>query len=273
MRRQDIETWQARMRARGLEATTIERRIQCVRELGDRPFDLTAGDIEDILDARAGRYGQGLSPRTRRHWISHLHAFYEWAIIEGLTDHDPTLRVGKPKVPELLPRPIPTDELQRAIDLADPQMRTWLLLGALAGLRCMEIADLTADRVLWAEGMLRVLGKGRKERLVPLHEQAAAGLRRWHRQGPVFRRPSDGRAYTRERISQLINEHLHDTAGSASTAHSLRHWFGTQVYQSTRDIRLTQYLLGHSSPVTTAGYSQFRHDTAAAAVAGLSIAA
>ena len=208
----------------------------------------TADDIEALLDSR------NLGPRSRYHWISHLHAYYTWATAYGHATTDPTAQVVRPRLPQLLPRPIPTGDLQMALDAAEPQMRAWLTLAAYAGLRCAEIARLEAGDLLHEDALIRVRGKGSRERLVPMHPVVgdavrAAGARR----GPLFRTDSGG-TWTPARVSRHINGYLRGL-GIEATAHQLRHWFGTQVHRETGDLRVTQELLGHASPTTTAVYA------------------
>ena len=149
-----------------------------------------------------------------------------------------------------------------------------LSLAAFAGLRCQEIAGLERDDVLEAKGLLRIRhGKGGKERIVPLHPDVQSALRclPMPKTGYLFRRPQGGR-FTANWMSVCVSKYLAEINVNA-TAHQLRHWFGTEIYASTHDIRVTQELLGHSDPVTTAGYIAYSHVDAAAAVASLKIGA
>jgi integrase/recombinase XerC len=237
-------------------------------------FDATRQDIELFLDKRRTRDGHKIGARTRRHWLADLHGFYKWALNEELTDIDPTTKIIAPRARRTLPRPIDSDDLVMAVRAAQPQVRAMLSLAAFAGLRISEIAGLDRDDVIEAKGLIRVRhGKGDKERIVPLHPDVLAALHclPMPRTGALFIRPWGGRhlPYT---VGNVINRYLADL-GINATAHQLRHWFATEIYSATHDIRITQELLGHSDPATTAGYIAYSHVDAAAAVASLKIGA
>jgi integrase/recombinase XerC len=231
--------------------------------------EATAEDIHAWLET--GPHRTALSARSKSWYISALHGFYEWAIAAGHLSTDPTHGIRRPKVSRRLPRPLPAEELAGALELADGPMRAMLLLGALAGLRSMEIAGLRAEDVSLARRTMRVVGKGDKERVLPVHPEVACALESLPlpERGAIFRAES-GRPMTADRVSHVVSRFLHDT-GSESGTHALRHYFGTSVYQSTLDLRLTQELMGHSSPATTAGYAAVSMSKAAAAVAALKI--
>lgn len=167
----------------------------------------------------------------------------------------------------LLPRPISEPDLAVAIDQADRLMAAWLTLAAYAGLRCAEIAGLVRSDVIEADHLLRIMGKGRKERLVPMGDKVAAALDAYGlpRRGPVFTRPR-GSAYPPAMVSREIAIYL-ESRGIDATAHQLRHRFGTRAYRASRDLRLVQELMGHGSPVVTAGYAAWDQDAGAACVA------
>jgi integrase/recombinase XerC len=238
-----------------------------MRALGERDIlDATREDVETFLDHR------NIGPRTRYSWLSHLHAFYLWATLEELTDCDPTARITRPKVRRPLPRPAPTEAVMCALAAGSPEQRTWVLLAAFQGLRCMEIAGLQREDVLETEGLLRVVhGKGGVERIMPLHQDVLDALLNlpMPRSGWIFRR-SMGGPYKPDQMSTAFNNFLRD-ARVQVTAHQFRHWFGTHLYASTRDLRLVQEMLGHASPVTTTIYVAFDRASATRAVQDLSL--
>jgi site-specific recombinase XerD len=232
--------------------------------------DASRADVETFLDGRRTREGRKLNSRTRYYWIAHLHAFYEWALNEGHVHEDPTRAIVRPKQRRVLPRPIADDDLELAIRTAPAQMRAMLTLAAFAGLRVQEIAGLDRDDIIEAKSLIRVRhGKGQKERIVPLHPDVLAALRclPMPKSGAIFVRPRGGRhlPYT---VGIAVGRYLHEH-GIDATAHQLRHWFATEVYAHSHDIRVTQELLGHSDPSTTAGYIAYSHVEAAAAVGAL----
>lgn len=245
---------------RNLRPRTIEARRSTLRAFAAVQPDLlkaTWRDIEAWLD-------RPLSAKSRADYLSYLHCFYQWAIRAELTTVDPTVHILPPKIPKHLPRPISERDLIRAFMEADRRMLAMLALAAYAGLRCMEIAGLEVTDIIWATPVvLWIRGKGDKERVVPLAQRAQLALRSYGlpNRGPVFHR-LDGGPYTAGTISRMINRHLHQ-CGLTETAHQLRHRFGTRVYGVSRDIVLTQEMMGHASIATTRGYVAFCPEDAA----------
>lgn len=226
---------------------------------------VTTEQIEEMMDAR------GLGDKARYCWCSHLGQFYRWAIDFELIDHDPTTRLARPRTRPGKPRPIATDDLLAAVQQAQPTMRCWLILMAFAGLRCKGVAGLAVEHIMWDEGVLIVKEKGDRERIIPMHPWVRTELSRQPlpTRGPVFRRPRGG-PYPAAQLSKETNQYL-ASLGIGATAHQLRHWFGTNVYRQSKDLRVTQELMGHSSPTTTAGYADWSRTEAERAVAGLSL--
>ena len=237
------------MRRRNLSPGTIEKRMSVIRRLsahaGCDVTKVTSEQIEAWLDSRTN------CPRTRYTDISHISAFFKWAIREGHAEHDPTARVDRPKVRAGLPRPIDDDDLRIALRQAtDPQLSAMLHLAAFGGLRCAEIAQLRSEDI--NGDMMLINGKGGKQRVVPVHPLIHAALRALH--APAYgccSRCPPGRCHTSYR------DHL-QACGARASAHQLRHWFGTNAYEASGgDLRMVQELMGHSSPTTTAIYTQW----------------
>lgn len=253
---------------RSLSEGTTRRRRQVLERLSahtdPRPLlATTREEIQTMLDrARTG-------PRTRYQTISHIHCFYEWAIREDLTVHDPTLKIIRPKLPRLMPRPISDIDLEHALKQAPSMMRAWLTLAAYAGFRCCEITAMDVSDILFSEKLLLVRGKGRVERLVPMHAKVAAELQSLHlpKSGAAFTRPRGSR-YPEMMVSREISLYL-GGVGVDATAHQLRHWFGTRSYQACLDLRAVQDLLGHATPTTTAIYTRFSPEAGRSAVDAL----
>jgi site-specific recombinase XerD len=255
------------MERQGLAHTTIVQREIMLRtferELG---FHVTQEEVESWLDRR------DMSLKTRSLWVSHLKCFYRYCSGEGFQVRDPTIRIKAPKTPRRLPRPMPSSDLQKALEAARPVMRAWLLCGALAGLRCQEIAGLRADDVMLAEGLLRVTeAKGGKERLVPLHPQLREALERVTPPfGGLMWKTEHNRKFTANQISWNIGRFLRKQ-GITGGAHTLRHSFASNALRQCHDLRVVQELLGHASVATTAVYTAFDQDAAKAAVAAIGL--
>lgn len=235
----------------------------CARGSGLK--EATRAEVEAFLAAAS------LGPRSQLSYLAVLRAFYRWAVDAEQLAADPTRSVRPPRVGRRLPRPIPVGDLTLALSEASPVVRCWLTLGAYAGLRCQEMAGLDRDDVLEEVPAIRVrAGKGGKERYVPMHPVVAEALRclPMPSRGPLFTRPRSLTRYPPYAISHELNDYLHGL-GIASTAHSLRHRFGTDVYAATHDLRVTQELLGHENPSTTTIYVAYSASAARAAVMAL----
>lgn len=267
------------MERRANTASSIDKRLTNLRALArylapSSLLDASRQDIEAFLDARRNADRKPIVSRTRYAWLSHFNAFYRWAINEELTDRDPTLAITRPKMRRNLPRPIAEDDLAQALAEASPQMRAMLACAAFQGLRCQEIAGLNREDVLDTREppvIMVVAGKGGHQRIIPLHPEVMSALRclPLPKAGPLFTRRMGGR-HTPATMSKAISDYLTEL-GIKATAHQLRHWFGTGIYASTHDIRLTQELLGHQSPNTTAIYVAWAAVDAAPAVASLRV--
>jgi integrase len=276
----DEPTWRGGFRRdqqrRGLMTRTIRERDLILDSLtrwadGVDIFDLTREEVQQWLDHSR------LSARSRAIYLSTVHNFFLWAIDEGLTGKDPTSRIRRPRVPRLVPRPIGDDDLEYAIRLAPPRLKAMFCLAAYEGLRCKEIAELRREDVMdrHRPPILRVWnGKGGHQAILPLNPRAAAALRVYGMpaKGLIFRRLEDGRPLAPGTISSLGGQYLR-RLGIDASMHQLRHWFGTEVWKLTKDMRVTQELMRHASPHTTSIYTAFDRDLAAQAVNSLGAAA
>lgn len=256
------------LHARNLRPTYIESRVRLLdrleRHLGAAPSTASLDDLRSYLD-------RPLGPGSRATEIAHLKAFFRWAVTEELLDRDPTVRLEKPKLPAAKPRPIATSDLVVALRAADDLIRPMLLLAAYAGLRACEIAPLRGEHVLLDDDppvLIVVEGKGGAPGSVPLAPVLAAELATLPRRGLLFPR-IDGRPgpMSRYRVCQLCNGHLH-SLGIEATAHQCRHWFLTETYRATHDLRLTQRLARHRSSTTTDRYT-YLSDTEATRAVGM----
>lgn len=242
---------------------TVELRLYHLRRLAAAlpvPLDVTTDDLIDWLGAHRWKAS------TTRSYRASFRAFWSWAVKTGRLPYSPAAEVPQVRVQPGKPRPTPEPVLAFALRVADA--REWLLLklGGVCGLRRGEIArthrrHLERDLLGWC---LRVLGKGDRERLVPLPEDVAKVILGMP-DDYLFPSPHGGHL-TPGHIGVLAKRAL----GSHST-HTLRHRAGTNSYAATKDLRAVQELLGHASPETTAIYTEVPSASIRAAMEGAQI--
>lgn len=264
-----VADWIEQLSLRGKAPRTLTEYGRNLRRLAEWLDDtpITAATENDLL---RWRKSLTVADQTVMNYATPIRAFYAWLERKGHVARNPAIDLPVPRTRRGLPRPISDADLDYAIDTAPARIRPWLVLAAYAGLRALEIAQLQRRDVLntWRPPMLRIVGKGQKERMVPLSpylwsELQAAGL---PRRGYVFTRIHGVGPNTPARISNLCNAHLHD-CGFDETLHQLRHWFGTETLDTSRGkLRVVQELMGHSNPATTAGYAAIRQADAVNAV-------
>ncbi|MEX6501216.1 site-specific tyrosine recombinase XerD [Pseudomonas zhanjiangensis] len=237
-----------------------------------REVALDRAGRELILDHLAWRLNQGFKARSTARFISGLRGFYRFLLREGLIACDPTLQVDLPQLGRPLPKSLSeadVEALLAAPELEDPiGLRDRAMLEVLyaCGLRVSELVALTLEQVNLRQGVLRVFGKGSKERLVPLGEEAMLWLERYAREArPALLggKPSDvlfpslrGEQMTRQTFWHRIKQQAR-VAGIAKplSPHTLRHAFATHLLNHGADLRVVQMLLGHSNLSTTQIYT------------------
>ena len=234
--------------------------------------DLLAADAAQRQLFLGKRLSAGTSPRSTARFLSSLRSFYRWALRENLITEDPSLRIESPKQGKPLPKSLSESDVEKLLEMPDLDRvvefrdRTMLELLYACGLRVSELVGLTMSQVSLNQGVIRVMGKGSKERLVPMGEEALLWLQRYTR-GPrvdlLQGRPSDvlfpsnrGTAMTRQTFWYRIKIYG-ERAGIQShlSPHTLRHAFATHLLNHGADLRVVQMLLGHSDLSTTQIYT------------------
>jgi integrase/recombinase XerC len=239
---------------------TVRLRETHLRRLRDN-YDLdtvTEGDLVEYLNR------QDWKPATVNSWRSTINAYFKWAVRHGLREDNPAENIAKVRGGQRMPKVATEAAIDVALSKASGRDRIAVLLAAYAGLRRAEIARLHAEDI--GEGWLRVVGKGDKERRVPIHPLLAGELARVKGIGGYVFPSRDGDSHATpdaigRRIARLLPE--------GTTAHSLRHAFATRVYRTSHDIRATQELLGHNSVATTQIYAHVEDDDLTRAVLGM----
>lgn len=238
-----------------------------------RGLDLHRCDRAALFDYLAHRTGAQYSPRSNARLLSALRAFYGSEVLRGALAVDPAATLQPPRLPRALPKPLSESEVEALIAAPDVTTPAGLCLRAMielmygAGLRVSELVGLPAAMVNLRQGVLRVSGKGGKERLVPIGEEAQDWLQRYLREArPVLaggRAPAwlflsaRGGLLSRQAfwaaLKRLALQAGIDTA--RVTPHALRHSFATHLLNHGADLRALQMLLGHSSLSTTQIYT------------------
>ncbi len=231
--------------------------------------EIQGGDIEAYL---ALKFRQKASSRSSARLLASLRKFYLWLLRLGKIQHDPCAGIQSPQLGKPLPHTLTESEVESL--LAAPETgeplgqrdRAMLELLYATGLRVTELVSLRLDQVNLRLGVVRVTGKGSKDRLVPLGEEAESWLEAYLREGRrviLGARQSDdlfvtdrGGAMTRQAFWYLIKRHAL-TAGIRKhlSPHTLRHAFATHLLNHGADLRVVQMLLGHSDLSSTQIYT------------------
>jgi integrase/recombinase XerD len=227
----------------------------------------------ELFDYLAARAALGYSARSNARLLSSLRAFYGQLLRLGRLGQDPTALLASPKLGRPLPKSLSESQVEALLAAPDPEQplglrdRAMLELMYGAGLRVSELVGLAGTQLNLRQGVLRVLGKGDKERLVPLGEEALHWLQRYLQQArPLLARgqPSlalflsrRGAALSRQQFWNTVKRHALGAGIDPGlvSPHRLRHAFATHLLNHGADLRALQMMLGHSSLSTTQIYT------------------
>jgi integrase/recombinase XerD len=234
---------------------------------------LVGADRAALFDYFAWRAREGYSPRSTARLLTALRGFFAWRLRRGERADDPTALLDPPKLPRSLPKALSETAIEALLAAPDVETaeglrdRAMLELMYAAGLRVSELVDLPATAVNLRQGVLRVLGKGGKERLVPMGEEAQHWVERYVAQArpalasgrmvPTLFVAASGGIPTRQQFWSTVKRHA-AVAGidpQRISPHVLRHSFATHLLNHGADLRALQMLLGHSSLSTTQIYT------------------
>ena len=228
----------------------------------------------DLLDYLADRLKQGFSSRSTARSLSSLRAFYSHLTVRHNLKEDPTSRVESPKLGKSLPKTLSEEEVERLIQAPDVdddiglRDRAMLELIYACGLRVSELISLDILNINLRQGVIRVIGKGEKERLVPMGEEALHWIERYiNKSRPNFIKADNkitevflskrGKAMTRQTFWYRLKEYAQlASINKELSPHTLRHAFATHLINHGADLRTVQLLLGHSSLSTTQIYTE-----------------
>jgi integrase/recombinase XerC len=231
---------------------------------------LTPGDVDAVVVSGflADLHRRGNSRASAARKLASLRTFFRYLRREGLLQDDPAALVGTPKREKKLPAHLAEPEMTRLLETPDPETpfgrrdRAILELFYASGLRLSELTGLDLDDVNLSARMVRVLGKGGKERIVPFHPRAAQAIRLWLAdRADIGDSPSlfvnyrGGRLSTRS-VDRLVRKYVAQCSTRFGISpHALRHSFATHLLQRGADLRAIQELLGHARLSTTQRYT------------------
>ena len=230
----------------------------------------THGDIQGYLAQLVVK--QKAKPSSTGRNISSLKRLFRYLLRQGKIETDPTSQIDPPKLPRNLPKTLTEEDVELLLETPDVQTplgmrdRTMFEVLYATGLRVSELVTLRVTQVSMDMGVVRVMGKGSKERLVPLGEEALDWLRRYldHGRGVLLGRQMSGALFvtargggmTRQMFWYLIKRHAkHGGLDKPLSPHTLRHAFATHLLNHGADLRVVQLLLGHSDLSTTQIYT------------------
>ncbi|KAF0191003.1 MAG: integrase/recombinase XerD [Gammaproteobacteria bacterium] len=237
-----------------------------------RSCTLMAAQRSDLLEYLANQVQRGLSARSTARLLSSMRRLYQYLVREGVITADPTARIDAPRLERSLPRSLTEEEVERLINTPPTQLplglrdRAMLEVLYASGLRVSELVTLGVSQVNYRQGVVHVRGKGGKERLVPLGDEALHWLERYlddARPQILKGAMSDtlfvtqrGSGMTRQAFWYLIKRYARQGGITRHLSpHTLRHAFATHLLNHGADLRVLQMLLGHSDLSTTQIYT------------------
>ena len=257
---------------RGMSPNTVASYASDVAAfLGTMPdADLARIDREDVLAYLADVQASGLSKRSQARLVSALRSFFKWTVLEGERKENPCDGIETPKLGRYLPAVLSVEEVTAILESVDTRsaagLRDRAILEMLygCGLRVSEAVRLRISDIFFEEGFVRIIGKGDKQRIVPLGEVAAEAVLTYLREVPrsgggetdfLFLN-RNGKPLSRVSMFQLVKKQAM-AAGihKEISPHTFRHSFATHLFENGADLRVVQEMLGHESILTTEIYT------------------
>jgi len=239
-------------------------------KLNLRPDELQSNHFHEFIQKQSKF---GLSPHSQSRLISGIKAFFKYLIMENIITDSPALMIETPRLGRKLPDILSLDEINRlfqAIDLSTPEgQRNLSMLEALysCGLRVSELINMHLSDIYASEGFIRVIGKGDKERLVPIGNEALKSIALYRDELRVHITPkhgeedfvflkNNGTRITRQWVFKIIKKLVEITGiHKKISPHTFRHSFATHLVEGGADLRAVQAMLGHESITTTEIYT------------------
>ncbi len=242
------------------------------QRLTSRKVDLIRATRADILEYISWRVDGGAKPRSTARQLSSFRRFFRYLLREGVIAEDPTAQIAMPKIGRALPQSLTEEEVEALLGaptVADPlghRDRAMLELLYATGVRVSELINLKLSQVNLNQGVLRIIGKGDRERLIPLGDEAQDWLKEFI-EGPrveiLLERQTEylfptrrGDRMTRQAFWHIIKRYAKKAGiGKKLSPHTVRHAFATHLLNNGADLRVVQLLLGHSDVSTTQIYT------------------
>ena len=242
------------------------------RWLAERGIAMVSTSRSDLQEFIAWRVHAGARPRSTARQLSSFRRFFRYLVREAVIREDPTAQIAMPKIGRSLPKSLTEEEVESLLNapaVSDPlgnRDRTMLEVLYATGLRVSELVNLRYAQVNLNQGVIRIMGKGNRERLIPLGEEAVRWLNEFAsgaRGEILLERQTDylfptrrGDRMTRQAFWHIIKRYARK-AGVARelSPHTLRHAFATHLLNHGADLRVVQMLLGHSDLSTTQIYT------------------
>jgi integrase/recombinase XerD len=242
------------------------------RWLDSRGSSASQANRADVLGFIAWRVESGAQPRSTARQLSSFRRFYRYLLRDGAISEDPTAQIAMPKIARSLPKSLTEEEVEALLDapaIQDPlghRDRTMLEVLYATGLRVSELVNLKANQVNLNQGVIRIVGKGDRERLIPLGDEAVRWLGQFVRSARaeiLLDRQTDylfptrrGDRMTRQAFWHIIKRYARKAGVRKELSpHTLRHAFATHLLNHGADLRVVQMLLGHSDLSTTQIYT------------------
>jgi integrase/recombinase XerD len=242
------------------------------QRLAARGVELAKASRADILDYIASRVEAGAKPRSTARQLSSFRRFYRYLLREGIRSEDPTAQIAMPKIGRALPQSLTEDEVEALLAapvVSEPlghRDRAMLEVLYATGVRVSELINLKMSQINLNQGVLRIVGKGDRERLIPLGDEAQDWIKEFV-DGPrieiLLERQTDylfptrrGDRMTRQAFWHIIKRYAKKAGVKKKLSpHTVRHAFATHLLNNGADLRVVQLLLGHSDVSTTQIYT------------------
>jgi integrase/recombinase XerD len=242
------------------------------QRLADKSVDLAAASRADVMDYIAWRVQRGAKPRSTARQLSSFRRFYRYLLREGAITDDPTANIAMPKIGRALPQSLTEEEvdaLLAAPNVTEPlghRDRAMLEVLYATGVRVSELINLKMSQINLNQGVLRIVGKGDRERLIPLGDEAQDWIREFmdgprteillERQTEYLFPTRRGDRMTRQAFWHIIKRYAKKAGVTKKLSpHTVRHAFATHLLNHGADLRVVQLLLGHSDVSTTQIYT------------------